>query len=189
MNINKNFFSTRRSVLAKKLSKNPIDENDIKIILEAGIRVPDHGALNPWKLIVIQGETLEKIDKEILVPEYKKTNSNVDQDILEAQTKRLQRAGLVIAVLSTPVEHSFIPKWEMHLSAGAVCMNLLTCAQSLGYGATWLTEWYSYNEKMLDFLGGDVQKDKIAGFIYIGHKKEEPIERKRPDPTKVIKYL
>ena len=98
MNINKNFFSTRRSVLAKKLSKNPIDENDIKIILEAGIRVPDHGALNPWKLIVIQGETLEKIDKEILVPEYKKTNSNVDQDILDAQTKRLQRAGLVIAV-------------------------------------------------------------------------------------------
>ena len=176
MNSKNNFFLTRRSVLAKNMGSEPLEKKDVETILAAGIRVPDHGALNPWKLIAIQGETLSKIDKEILLPEFKKTNSNQDQDIIEAQTKRLQRAGLVIAVLSTPVKHSFIPKWEMHLSAGAVCMNLLACAQTLGYAAQWLTEWYSYNEK-------------VAGFIYVGHKKGEPLERKRPDPANVIKYL
>ena len=77
----------------------------------------------------------------------------------------------------------------MHLSAGAVCMNLLSCAQDMGYAAQWLTEWYSYNEKMLIHLGGNPSTDKIAGFIYIGHKKNDPIERKRPDPSKVIKYF
>lgn len=184
-----NFFTKRRSVLVKNMTSKPIEEKDINTILAAGIRVPDHGALNPWKLIVIQGKALIKIDEEILLTEFKKTNSNQDEEIVEAQTKRLQRAGLVIAVLSTPVKHSFIPKWEMHLSAGAVCMNLLSCAQSMGYAAQWLTEWYSYNEKMLRYLGGDPINDKIAGFIYIGHKKGEPLERKRPDPIKVIKYF
>jgi len=189
MDSKKNFFINRRSVMAKNMSSEPINSKDVDTILSAGIRVPDHGALSPWKLIVIQGKTLSQIDEEILLSEFKKTNSNQDEEIIEAQTKRLQRAGLVIAVLSTPVKHSFIPRWEMHLSAGAVCMNLLSCAQSIGYAAQWLTEWYSYNEKMLIYLGGNPSTDKIAGFIYIGHKKTEPLERKRPDPEKVIKYL
>ena len=95
----------------------------------------------------------------------------------------------MIAVLSTPVDHPSIPLWEMHLSSGAVCMNLLSCAQSLGYAAQWLTEWYSYNDKMLTYLGGRIGIDKISGFIYIGHTTEEPKERKRPTPADVVNYL
>ena len=42
---------------------------------------------------------------------------------------------------------------------------------------------------MLEFLGGDIKKDKISGFIYIGHKIEEPQERKRPDPKNIITFI
>ena len=105
------------------------------------------------------------------------------------ESNRFQRASVVIAVLSTPIEHPSIPVWEMQLSAGAVCMNLLSSAQSLGYAAQWLTEWYAYNDKMLLFLGGKKETDKIAGFIYIGKKISEPNERKRPDPGKTISYI
>ena len=42
------------------MGSNPIDKKDLKTILSAGIRVPDHGSLNPWKLIVIEGKTLSK---------------------------------------------------------------------------------------------------------------------------------
>ena len=184
-----NFYLKRRSVLARKMSPQPIEENDLKLIIQAGIRVPDHGALNPWKLVVIQGEKLAIVDKEIILNEYIKKNPNSDKNLRETESKRLQRAGAVIVVLSTPVDHPSIPLWEMHLSSGAVCMNLLSCAQSLGYAAQWLTEWYSYNDKMLTYLGGKVGIDKISGFIYIGHKIEEPKERKRPNPANVVNYL
>ena len=50
MSIDSNFFSKRRSVMAKKMSSDPINKEDLKSILQAGIRVPDHGALSPWKL-------------------------------------------------------------------------------------------------------------------------------------------
>ena len=189
MSIKDDFFSKRRSVMAKKMSPDPINKKHLISILQAGIRVPDHGALCPWKLKVIQGATLKKIDEEIILSEFLKINPNPKNTLKDIESKRLQRAGVVIAVLSTPVEHLSIPIWEMHLSSGAVCMNLLSCAQSMGYAAQWLTEWYSYNDKMLTYLGGRIGTDKISGFIYIGQKVEEPNERKRPNPSDIISYL
>ena len=160
------FYIKRRSVLARKMSPKKIPEEDLKKILAAGIRVPDHGALNPWKIKVIQGKKLEQIDKEIILNEFKKENPNANEIQLETESKRLQRASIVLAVLSTPVDHPKIPEWEMILSSGAVCMNLLSCAQSLGYAAQWLTEWYAYNNKILEYLSARKDIDKISGFIY-----------------------
>ena len=183
------FFQKRRSVLARKMLAKAIPDGDLKKILEAGIRVPDHGALNPWMIKVIKEDKLKFIDEEIILKEFKKENPDANEVQIEIESKRLQRASVVLAVLSTPVEHPKIPEWEMILSSGAVCMNLLACAQSLGYAAQWLTEWYAYNKKMLEYLGGRPEIDKISGFIYLGHKVEEPNERRRPDPKNVINYL
>ena len=183
------FYSKRRSVLAKNMSQEKIPQKDLDKILNAGIRVPDHGALNPWKIKVIKGNKLKIVDEEVILSEFKKENPEANSESIEIESKRLQRASVVLAVLSTPVEHPRIPNWEMVLSSGAVCMNLVSCAQSLGYAVQWLTEWYAYNEKMLNYLGGRSGIDRISGFIYIGHKSEEPLERRRPDPKKVISYL
>ncbi len=171
------------------MSNAEIPEDHLNQILKAGIRVPDHGALNPWKIKVIKGKKLKIIDEEIILTQFKKENPNANKTQLEIESGRFQRASIILAVLSTPVEHPKIPEWEMRLSSGAVCMNLLSCAQSLGYAAQWLTEWYAYNEKMLEYLGGKPGIDKISGFIYLGHKIEEPNERRRPDPEKIISYL
>jgi len=184
-----NFFSKRRSVLARKMSNAEIPTNHLELILKAGMRVPDHGALNPWKIKVIKGNSLKYIDENIIIKEFLKQNPKADEISIERESKRLQRASVVIAVLSCPIENSKIPEWEMRLSSGAVCMNMLSCAQSLNYAAQWLTEWYAYNDNLLKYLGGDVEKDKISGFIYLGHKKEEPAERKRPDPNNIISYI
>ncbi len=189
MSADSSFFAKRRSVLARKMLSKDIPDNHIKKILEAGIRVPDHGALNPWKIKVIIGEKLKYIDERVILTEFKKNNPDANEEALNIESKRLQRASVVFAVLSTPVDHPKIPKWEMGLSSGAVCMNLLSCAQSLGYAAQWLTEWYAYNDKMLEFLGGKIDFDRISGFIYVGHKTEEPKERKRPIPNEIISYI
>tara|TARA_Y100001935_G_scaffold147977_1_gene122157 strand:+ start:614 stop:1174 length:561 start_codon:yes stop_codon:yes gene_type:complete len=183
------FYLKRRSVMAKKMSSEAIPEKDLKKILEAGIRVPDHGALNPWKIKVIMGSSLKKIDEEIILKEFIKNNPNADTSLIERESTRLQRASVVIAVLSTPVQHFKIPEWEMRLSSGAVCMNILSCAQSLNYAAQWLTEWYAYNDNLIEYLGCNPSKDKISGFIYIGHKKEEPLERRRPHFKDVVSFV
>ena len=87
MSINENFYLKRRSVLARKMSSEPIKDENLKIILDAGIRVPDHGALNPWKIIVIKGEKLKLIDNKIILSEFKKENPNANQEQLDIESK------------------------------------------------------------------------------------------------------
>ena len=183
------FLSTRRSVTAKTMAVGQVDPDHLEAILTAGIRVPDHGALKPWKLVVITGEARARLDRDIIHAEFTAENPDAKHEVEAVETGRLQRADVVIAVLSTPVEHPKIDLWEMQLSAGAVCTTLLYAAQSYGYAAQWLTEWYAYNDRMLAALGGRAGLDRIAGFIYIGEKIKPPMERTRPDPDKVISRL
>ena len=166
-----------------------VDPAHLEQILNAGIRVPDHGALKPWRLVVISGEARKDLDQRVILPEFQRNNPDAKPEVEAVEHGRLQRADVVIAVLSSPVEHPSIRPWEMHLSAGAVCTTLLYAAQSFGYAAQWLTEWYAYNEAMLEALGGIPGSDQVAGFIYIGEKIKTPIERTRPDPAHVISYL
>lgn len=183
------FLKTRRSVTAKKMARGNVTEDHLRQILEAGIRVPDHGALKPWKLRVIRGATQKQLDEEVIFAEFIKANPDASAETQSIEKNRFQRADTVIAVISSPVEHKSITEWEMHLSAGAVCTTLLYAAQSLDYAAQWLTEWYAYNNNVLRELGGVPGKDQIAGFIYIGEKTSTPIERTRPEVDSVVSYL
>ena len=183
------FLQTRRSITAKNMICNQVNEDDLDDILSCGVRVPDHGALNPWELIVIEGDAKLRIGNDILAKEYHLNNPEASVDDINFERSRLCRASVVIAVLFKPVSHPKIPFWEMQLSSGAVCSNLLVAAQSLGYAAQWLTEWYAYNNSMIKELGGNPDTDKIAGFIYIGDKDKTPIERRRPNKEKVIRYI
>ena len=184
-----NFLKTRRSTTAKTMISGRIKESDLNDILACGIRVPDHGALNPWSLTVIRDKARHRIGEKILVPEYILNYPDATREEIKFEKNRFLRASAVIAVLFKPVSHPKIPLWEMELSTGAVCSNILVAAQSLGYAAQWLTEWYSYNDKMVKAIGGRPETDKLAGFIYIGDKYKEPVERRRPKIEKVIKFL
>ena len=183
------FLQIRRSVTAKSMTNENFNDEDLNIILNCGIRVPDHGALNPWKLTVIKNDAKLRIGNDVLAKEFNINHPEASEDEIDYERKRFCRASVVIAVLFKPVSHPKIPLWEMELSAGAVCTTLLIASQSLGYAAQWLTEWYAYNRNMIMELGGNPDTDKIAGFIYIGNKDKSPIERRRPKKENVIEYL
>ena len=183
------FLQSRRSITAKNMIDHNINEDDLDTILNCGIRVPDHGALNPWKLIVIKNNARLRIGNDILAKEFKINNPEATEEELDYERKRFCRASVIIAVLFKPVSHPKIPLWEMKLSTGAVCTMLLIAAQSLGYAAQWLTEWYAYSKAIIIELGGNPDTDKVAGFIYIGNKEKDPIERRRPKKENVIDFL
>ena len=184
-----NFLKKRRSTVAKKMQVGRVLKKDLSTILEIGIRVPDHGALKPWFIKVIQGKTRKYLDEEIILKEFKKENKEASIKSFYIESNRFQRAHTILAVFSSPIIHNTIPRWEQNLSAGAVCTNLLYAAQGLGYAAQWLTEWYAYNKKLIKALGGNPNKDKIAGFIYIGMKISKPKERTRPNINEVVDYI
>jgi nitroreductase len=80
------------------------------------------------------------------------------------------------------------PEWEQRLSAGALCQNIMIAAAAAGWAACWLTEWPAFDIRVGSALGLKGE-DRIAGFIYLGTAKEQPVERQRPDLSrKVIRW-
>ena len=86
----------------------------------------------------------------------------------------------MIGIVSVPRENPKIPHWEMLLSGAAAAMNLVLAANALGYGTTWITNWYSDDEEGRRILGLAPQ-ERVVGFVHIGTFSGEAPERPRPD--------
>ena len=78
------FLKTRRSVTAKKMTRGNVTEDHLRQILEAGIRVPDHGALKPWKLRVIRGAKQKQLDEEVIFADFIKANPNANLELSDS---------------------------------------------------------------------------------------------------------
>ncbi len=73
------------------------------------------------------------------------------------------------------------PVWEQQLSAGALCQNIMIAAAAMGWAASWISEWPAFDANVHRGLGMS-DGDQIAGFIYLGTARQQPVERQRPDP-------
>jgi len=172
------FLTTRRSTVARMMDGPGPGDEDLKRIMEAGMRVPDHGRLTPWRFIVIRGDAREKLG-DVIAEAYKKNNPDAIEEQVEIEQERLTRAPVVIAVVSRVQKEHKIPEWEQILSSGAACQTMLIAAQSMGYAAQWLTEWYAYNANVKQAIGAE-SGDEIAGFLYLGNGTGELSDRARP---------
>ncbi|OED42537.1 hypothetical protein AB833_05870 [Chromatiales bacterium (ex Bugula neritina AB1)] len=191
------FMQQRRSVVAKKMLPEAPADDALNAILQIGLRVPDHSNVQPWRIVVLKGEARKQFSEQVIVPAARKrceedssiqSGSDMGESLEQVECNRMQRGGVVIAVLFKPTIPHKIPVWEQQLSAGAVCAHILLAAQAYDYAAQWLTEWPAYDKAVIESLGGDAATDLVAGFIHIGRKAEQPNERKRPVPEDIISY-
>ena len=171
-------LATRRSFKAVELSGPGPSAAEIDTLLTIASRVPDHGKLTPWRFIVFEGEARRSAGAAIAAA-FRAKYPDAKPEHVEAERERLTRAPLVVAVVSRAGPHVKIPEWEQVLSAGAAAMNLVLAANALGYGTSWITEWYAYDRRVLDALGLAAH-ERIAGFIHIGRPPGRPEDRPRP---------
>jgi nitroreductase len=171
-------LTTRRSFKPVELAGPAPSPAEIDTLLTIASRVPDHGKLAPWRFIVFEGDARHKAsDAIVAVFAAKYPDANPEQIAFERG--RLTRAPLVVAVVSRAGAHVKIPEWEQVLSAGAAAMNLVLAAHALGFGASWITEWYAYDRAVLDALGL-ASHERVAGFVHIGRPPGPPEDRPRP---------
>ena len=145
-------LKTRRSVKPIELIGPGPAAAELDTLLTIASRVPDHGKLTPWRFIVFEGEARAAAG-EAIARSFAPTIPTPRADQIDFERKRLARAPLVIAVVSRAGPHVKIPEWEQQLSAGAAAMNLVIAAHAMGYAASWITEWYAYDRRVLDALG------------------------------------
>jgi nitroreductase len=175
---------TRRSGKPRDMIEPGPSAGQMRNIMEAAIRVPDHGKLAPWRFVIVGNEQRQRLS-DVLTSAYRAEKPDAGRLEIEAMDQFAHQAPTLIVALSSPVQGSKIPLWEQELSVGAACMNLLTAAHASGFVGSWLTGWPTYSNVVRDAFGSD--GERIAGFIFIGSPGRDLEERPRPDYDNVVK--
>lgn len=156
----------RVSIPANLLEAPAPSEEDLKTMINAAVTAPDHGALRPWRFVIIRDEALEKLG-DVFREAAKLIKPDCTEAELEGARQKALRSPMVIAVVATIKEHPKVPPHEQMLSAGAAAQNLQLAANALGYGSIWLTGPFATDEHVYRSLGLN-PGDRIVGFVYLG---------------------
>ncbi|WP_299351911.1 nitroreductase family protein [uncultured Shimia sp.] len=181
------FLLSRRSRPAKTLTTPVPSREELAPILEAGLRAPDHGKLEPWRLIVIEGRAV--MDRLATLAQTRGEALGLDDEKIGKGRGQFDMGNLAVVVVESPVIAEKVPEIEQTYSAGAVCLQLLNAALAAGWGANWLSGWVSHDR---DFLTEGLRlspHERIAGIIHIGTEKSAPPERPRPDMEKKVTWV
>ena len=180
------FLLTRRSRPAKTLTGPVPSREELAPILQAALRSPDHGKLEPWRLIVLEGAALARL--AALVPETGARLGRSSEEVTKAQDQ-FANSDLAIAVIEVSRPSPKVPAIEQTYSAGAVCLALLNAALASGWGANWLSGWASHDRAFVRNALELQDNERVAGFIHIGTETAAPPERPRPDPDQVVSWV
>lgn len=170
---------SRRSGSAKRMQGPGPSPEQIRTLIAAATRVPDHGKLTPWRFVIFEGKVRAEFG-EVLVHALKTSEPDAGEDRIAQERGRFLRAPVVIAAISRVREGIAIPEWEQILSAGAACQTLCIAAHALGFVANWITEWCAYHPVVHEALSLQ-PGERMAGFIYVGHPTEALNDRPRPE--------
>ena len=158
-----------------KLAEPVPSREELDHILQAAIRAPDHGALRPWRFLVIQGEGLRRL-ADIGAETLKRRDPDATDADLDRAREKLTRAPMVIALGGRiDPEHGKIPEVEQILSVGAAGMNLLNALHALDFAGKWVTGPNPYDPFFAEALGF-AAPERCYGMFMVGtpERDEKP---------------
>jgi nitroreductase len=148
-------IKSRRSI--RKYTKDPVPEDLIVKILDAGRWAPSASNRQPWSFIVLKDE-------------------EVRRKIAEATTygKFLAEAPLGIAVVVDP-QASTHPVEDGAIAA----QNMLLAAHALGLGACWIGSYNSFYEEKIKIILSIPKNKRLLSIISIGFPAESPTKTRK----------
>ena len=173
-------------VSVAKLGLPAPDQAQCRLLIQAALRAADHGALQPWRFLLVQGDGLQRLGDSFVSASLLQ-----DPDLSEAAIERLRglptRAPMVMVVVARCQDHPKVPVIEQQLSAGAAAQNILNAAFALGLGAIWRTGELAYNRHLAQALGLAAE-ESIVGFIYLGTPLAPPASPKKLNPDDFFRF-
>ena len=161
------------------------DKKQLDLILNAGMRAPDHGGLTPWHFLIVEGSGLARMS-EILVNAA--TAKNFDQTKLAKVKNMPFRAPMIIVVSTRYQTHPKVPQQEQLLAAGCCVHAMQLAGFSLGLGGVWRTGEFSYDDQVKQQLGIN-SNEEIVGFLYLGTKAKSQAEKPAKSFQNYVSYL
>jgi nitroreductase len=180
------FLQSRRSVPAKMLGLPVPDRAALMPLLTAALRVPDHGKLEPWRLVVLEQGAMARL---ATLAQTRAAALGLDAEKTAKGAAQFETGNLAVIVISSPKPSEKVPVSEQVYSAGAVCLSLVNAALAAGWGANWLSGWPSHDRGFVEAGFALTPDETVAGIIHIGTPKAQPPERPRPDVAALVGWV
>lgn len=138
----------------------------LKEMLRAAVRAPDHAWLRPWRFIEISGDRRQAFG-QLLHDALLRRNPEADE---VARTKALNaplRAPMLLVSVVTLRDHHKVPHVEQRLSVGCASQAILLAAETLDLAGVWRTGAAAFDRFVMDGLGLG-ENEEIIGFLYLG---------------------
>lgn len=178
------FLSQRRSRPAKLFSGPAPSRQALRAVITTALRVPDHGKLEPWRLIVLDRAALLRLAD---LAEARAVEMGGDAQKIGKGRGQFDQGQLAVVVVSSP-KGEVKPLVEQVASAAALCMNLLNAAEAAGWGANWLTGWPAHDPLFIARAFDCVAGETVCGIVHIGTPPEDGPDRPRPDIDRVTRW-
>lgn len=180
------FLLSRRSRPVTALKAPAPDAETLTQILTAASRVPDHGKLEPWRFVVVEGAACRRLSA---LAHTRGAALGMDPEKVTKAARIWANAPLVVAVVLSPKPLEKVPEFEQTLSVGAVCLSLVNAALASGWGAAWITGWTAFDRGFVQTGLGLAAHERIAGYVHLGHCETPVPERTRPDIRALTQWL
>jgi len=159
--------------------------DDIQDILRAAVSAPDHGAIRPWRFVIIEGEN-RAILGQTFANALKTRDREANEEAIQKELNRPLRAPTVIAILARVVnDRPNVPRIEQIVATACAAQNMLSAANSKGFGAILLTGKNAHDPNVRAFFGLK-SEDEIVSFLYLGKPNGEQPSKSRPDPNDFV---
>src|SRR5690606_38538636 len=112
----RDYLLTRRSVGQAFLAEPGPSESELETLFTIATRVPDHGKLAPWRLVVFSGDARAAAGEKLAEIAQRK-RPGMDEAAIEIERRQFLPAPLVVGILSSPQEHFKVPQFEQLISA------------------------------------------------------------------------
>jgi nitroreductase len=154
-------------VSVPRVNEPGVTDEELDLLLRAGLRACDHGRLRPYRFIVLEGEARERLG-EAMSDYLHGDVVDVSEEVIEATKNKALRAPTLLSVVFSPKEHDKVPETEQLVSAGCAAQMIVTAAHMLGLGAMWRTGNAAYSGEVAETLGLE-SHEQVVAMIYIGH--------------------
>lgn len=179
------FLQNRRSRPAKTMIPPIPSPAQLTQILTSAIRVPDHGKLEPWRFVVIEGAAMARLAD---LAEARAKALAYDAEKTAKGRGQFDLGLLAVVVISSPKASEKVPQIEQVLSAGAICLGLLNAAEASGWAANWLSGWPSHDRGFVEAAFGLTASETVAGIVHIATESNPGMDRPRPDLTRLVDW-
>ena len=181
------FLQSRQSIPAKMLTDPVPSQAQLGEIFQAAVAAPDHGKLQPWRFIIIEGEARHQLG-DTFVRATQLREPDAHEERLEAIRSKPLRSPMIIAVCAIiEPDHPKTPEVEQIISAACAAHSVMMGLNALHFGAIMLTGPNAHDNTVKKELGL-AARDVIVGFIYTGTQIDRLPAKSRPDYQAFLEY-